>query len=1097
MSEETFSPRSFLKERRPYLFSDSFRKEASLLDRSLLEYHLESLTSRSQENDFQEFARRLAAVEICPNLLPQTGPTGGGDSKVDSETFPVADSLALAWYVGTAREGATERWGFAMSAKREWRSKLREDVAKIVATGRGYAKAFFITSRYVRDRDRAALEDELTKKHGIDVRILDRTWILDRVFNNRREQLAIDILKIETATQTDVQQGPRDVQREQEQSEIELRIEQRTQEEQFVPGLVDDCLKSALLARGLERPRTEIDGRFIRAQRIAEKCGTPHQQLLVAYNWAWTAYFWYEDYHLFARFYPEVESRALGTTNPYELELLSNLWKILVPVVRSNQLDSSTIDFDARTEQLSIELERLAQDEQRASAALQAKSLQLTMQLLLAAPADKERVFVALKDVVEQAQNLIGFPLQPLCESIFVIGSAFDNSAEYQSLFDFLVETTATREGETAAARLLLRRGQQQIAGKHPSEAIRTIGRALVRLFKHENRFELVLALYLMSISYERLGLLWAARGMLLAASSIAAHDLWIHGEVTPLQAACFNRLKWLELQLGRVPQVLTWHELDLSTRGALHARDVVMASLDESEEDYDAILGSLLLRSRLDQLKRLGRLPTALENLALFSSAAAVTFALGHEDKLPAELGVDLSDSAAICEFFEQWCAQPAAADLPIEPSFCDTPEVTLRSIVLGCTIVITAENRPACIAVAESALGATESLLATGVVDRLIALEPKLIIDVRIKDQNPSLFDFVLSDQEGLPHLQIGCLPFDPNNLSSAEQQEVKTKLVELLATIMARICPVEDFEQRAAKMFGEEKAIERSVNFACSFVVLGNVLGNSQKAQIDEWLLPDAEDLALTRSAVWNTGRPSANNAKDNSISQPPKPGTGPPPAELLDASTTKHSEVRTVSLIRTPLWEQAIWTGTAFLRTRRPTDPPLLALMFQNEDAAVQIFTNLRAEVGEHDVDERVRVSIIRGIDAGNPHAYRVLIGTNLAAVPAEGLRYVSIGCRANTMAPLSSENLDAFIENYRTCGFYGLGYAVGDGESCSPRFDLVITKREFNVREAWEIGRHDIDSAGIRVHDNPIIPPNQSSPPVFELMEWRRKAPGDF
>jgi site-specific recombinase XerC len=38
----------------------------------------ETDTSRSQEVKFERFARRLAEREICPNLLPQTGPTGGG-----------------------------------------------------------------------------------------------------------------------------------------------------------------------------------------------------------------------------------------------------------------------------------------------------------------------------------------------------------------------------------------------------------------------------------------------------------------------------------------------------------------------------------------------------------------------------------------------------------------------------------------------------------------------------------------------------------------------------------------------------------------------------------------------------------------------------------------------------------------------------------------------------------------------------------------------------------------------------------------------------------------------------------------------------------
>src|SRR5215204_3349877 len=105
-----FSPNEFLRARRPERFSDSVVVESPTLDRSLLEYHLDTLTHRGQETQFERFAKRLAEREICPNLLPQTGPTGGGDSKVDSETYPVADDLSLGWYVGVGREAASERW---------------------------------------------------------------------------------------------------------------------------------------------------------------------------------------------------------------------------------------------------------------------------------------------------------------------------------------------------------------------------------------------------------------------------------------------------------------------------------------------------------------------------------------------------------------------------------------------------------------------------------------------------------------------------------------------------------------------------------------------------------------------------------------------------------------------------------------------------------------------------------------------------------------------------------------------------------------------------------------------------------------------------
>jgi len=217
-----FSPREFLRARRPELFSDSVDEPVSEVDRSLLEYHVETLTNRSQELDFERFARRLCELEICPNLLPHTGPTGGGDSKVDAETCPVSDALAFAWFAGNG--SASERWAFAFSAKADWRSKVNSDVAGIATTGRNYRKVFFVSSRYIRDRERAEVEDTLSKKHGVDVRILDRSWILDRVSAGHHERLAINELKVTALTGTRRVRGPRDAEAEKAREEIEARI---------------------------------------------------------------------------------------------------------------------------------------------------------------------------------------------------------------------------------------------------------------------------------------------------------------------------------------------------------------------------------------------------------------------------------------------------------------------------------------------------------------------------------------------------------------------------------------------------------------------------------------------------------------------------------------------------------------------------------------------------------------------------------------------------------------------------------------------------------------------------------------------------------
>lgn len=125
------SPSNFLRERRPELFSDTRSNSKKVLQREVLSNELDYITAQKREYDFETFGRKLMQKTICPNLLPQSGPTGGGDSKVDSETYPVSEDISERWYEGDARvNSVSERWAVAISAKKDWRTKLKSDLSK-------------------------------------------------------------------------------------------------------------------------------------------------------------------------------------------------------------------------------------------------------------------------------------------------------------------------------------------------------------------------------------------------------------------------------------------------------------------------------------------------------------------------------------------------------------------------------------------------------------------------------------------------------------------------------------------------------------------------------------------------------------------------------------------------------------------------------------------------------------------------------------------------------------------------------------------------------------------------------------------------------
>lgn len=148
-AERGILPSRFMRGLRPEIYSDTRDRTDYQLDAPLLAFHLDTLTQRNKTHDFEIFCRKLCERAICPNLVPQTGPEGGGDSKADTETFPVADEISSLYYEGEANSGR-ERWAFAFSAKQRWKQKATDDVQGLIDTGRTYDRIICVTARAAR-----------------------------------------------------------------------------------------------------------------------------------------------------------------------------------------------------------------------------------------------------------------------------------------------------------------------------------------------------------------------------------------------------------------------------------------------------------------------------------------------------------------------------------------------------------------------------------------------------------------------------------------------------------------------------------------------------------------------------------------------------------------------------------------------------------------------------------------------------------------------------------------------------------------------------------------------------------------------------------
>ncbi|AYH44447.1 hypothetical protein [Azoarcus sp. DN11] len=1092
--EQAPSPRELMRARHPDLFSDSVVESRPVLARPVFDHHLDTLTARKEEYQFEHFCRLIAEKEICPNLRIQTGPTGGGDSKVDSENYPVAKEISERWWVGEPA-GGSERWAFAFSAKKKWKPKLEADVENVLSTKRDYKRIYFFTNQLVSDRVRASTEDALTKTAGIPVHIMDRNWLADRVYRHGHLGLAISALQIEDAShEGSVRRGPEDTRRKADLEELDAQISDPGRYEGARYQLVEDCLRAANLARGLDRPRVEIEGRFAMADRIARELAIPSQLLRVAYQRAWTAHWWFEDFNEFLAHYDEVECHAAGSTEAHDQERLLNLNQLLITLERRNLVPADRSRATDRCQALVAQLKALEGDEARPNNALFARMLRTFVNLTDAMYGrDSQALSTAwadLKEIAEASKQLGQFPFSSLFGMVREMSELFD-TPEFDSLYELVVDVQRQRVSDGEAGESFRSRGRQKMRNEKPYEAIRWLGRAEELFVKEEYQRQLILTLLDGSYAYERVGLLWAARNKLIVAIERAVRMFQTVGEMPGLAHHCLRRLTWIEMQLGRIPQVLQAIVWARFCEGLLTSTGRSEAQSDQETMLLQAVLSIHFLNVPFSRISALEQLPDALARLDLDMPRLAVLYALGHEKRVNEEgFAESPKNTKEMLELFERWQDQPAREDLPNEPSLNEGPRALVRSIILGAEFAVDCPNDAASIGVAESLLGAMEAFMATSDEEDILPHAERTVIRVRKVKEQATGPSFAWLDNVAGVHAEIvtgECVDF--------QNKEALTQFTDFLCdttlTVAARQFIIRDAEAWMRKVAGEERGLARAAMLGNVVAIGRNLFGSDAKVRLSDWMGDNDKYYDCLRDQHW---RPNRTVSKRNDLKGTIKPGDGPPPDELMDTSQRKHTQRKVFSPIDIPVWDKAGWGGTCYGWDDR--QPPFMGLMFKNLEAGKKIFTDWLARWGRDEPEDALRVTIVTGISKSNPHHYAVVVGPNIDLITADvrSGSTVSMVSRINRMTPATSENLTNFMKVFNKFdAFFLMPAQLPRSKQSSPEieFQLGLLKRHLHVRPAWQIGENDHDIVALDDEEDPFIPEGVVDAPVIKAMAARR------
>jgi len=697
-------------------------------------------------------------------------------------------------------------------------------------------------------------------------------------------------------------------------------------------------------------------------------------------------------------------------------------------------------------------------------------------------------IWVSFTDVIKRAEGLGTFPFMSIAEALTQIGEFIADSDEFDTLFEAITDALVSRCGEGEAATRNVQRAYQKLEKELPYDAIRWFGRAVSLLVKEEYEEDLITALLGAGIAFEEVGLPWAARNYTLAAVSQELSAFKRYGRLGSLRASVFSRYFETEFKLGRVPQILGAHELELIVRNAQARTDGQRRHLGKVQEAHMMQIASLLLQTPVAKLGDIAQLPDALARLTLPMSRSALLYLMGNEDILRTEGWIPEQETTEGAETFMRDLRDCGVKADYLVPDFALGETVTLSSNVLGCRIELACANNLVSIGIGEAVLGSLEALLATSLDHRILPQVDHLQLLVMPSDAvglSPSL---TFSDVEGEP---IG-------TITHRSVMEYKSKedalsfthwMRDAVLEIFLRFAAPQDAEAWGKALFEDECALDRALTFSNIPFMLGNLHGDRAQLSLADWIDPADRTYEVKRTEVWPPAEaPDAIKSFGNG-----QRGEGLAPKEMRDAAKGKHSKTRWISPIDMQKWDKARWNGTLFMWSPPAAHmpPPMLGLAYENPSAAKDIFKSWRKRYGEDDVKDDLKITIVRGISHDSPAAYAVMISQNPNNVPISEGNIIGFVSRINRMYPNSTGKLDQFLAEYARHGRYVLIPAHLPNKLAQPKpiFDLPIGKHNLSVINAWEITTNDMTASVLDLDEPPFIPADQPNAPVLKTLEW--------
>lgn len=1054
--EKVKTPAQLYRLMRPEYFSDS-KMEPEKMTRDQFKYILSRISTDQKQDAFEEFTRRCVQKLITPNIIPQTGPTGGGDAKADLISYPVSKETSSLWTVPEGGNNGSEKWAFAISSVQKWSTKMDGDVKKIVENLPDVTRIYYCTNQAVASRSRLTKQTRYRKDYNIETEILDQNWYVQAVFDQGCYNDAVEALGLGDSLRLVKVLGPLDTKRENRLAELD-NVLPKTQADGFDDQYVSGLIEAARLTRELERPQQEVFGRYAVALEAANRYGLPQQVFECVYQKAWTEFYWYENTDATYENYCELKKMLEDEINVVRIEKLFTLFQIIFTAYGVG-LFTKEIDIQQEYTYYKELYKKLEEDPNRPSCTLYLRICLLEFELMQRAPGteiyDEERVndiITNLIDVLNQATHHLDLHFESQADILATIGQLYGQNRRFDDMVDVVAEIQSSRDKDISAATIQYQRGLQNIENRNFTDAIRHLSRSYVLYQKEDTFTELVRTSAFLAYAYSNVDLLYSAKTYYVKALSLLLISMGNEGKSDHLVVTILLRLCDIELRLGQVVTFLEW----LTFLDGYVA--VLPNYLDESfvteRSRLDAMLGSLIYDSPLDD-EAYALLPAIFERHQLEFSHNVLLIKMGKEEDVSPEFKFMLNDESRTKNFVSQM-ADHANFLFPI--TINHDKKGTLHTLVHGCSIRARYEGVTYEQTFSEMVMACMELLMES----RLTKSSPSTpILDFEI---NCVTEGETLINQTSISEFKV---TINKNTFSS--QQNVWEVIVQMLANVLSGSVLVKDLGIFLESRQKDDFLMHRLSLLTSYLGDIKNIFPNYRGAFVEKFSRP--EDKRYTFKKDSSTKKTNKNN---------------------------KQSDAIITSLIDSRLWDEAKWHGCGYLITYDLSEPGILVFLYENIAPGIKIFKQWENDFLDKKLN--IKVVIITGVDVEHPNWYKVLVTPDVKSVlmqqqnPQE--RYVISASRFHLMNANTNENVIRLRQAYGKFGFIGISASAIINNQMSfdadKRYNRVIPVQNVEFRDAWTIGVNEPESVAILPSDNVIIPTgHENDAPVIEVLKKKQ------